>query len=160
MVDIGDPAPNVILKTGNGSELNKDFELASAYEKGTVVLYFFPLAFTGTCTESNCNIRDDMEEFAQLDAHIYSISVDSPFVLNEFAKVNNLTYPILSDFNREASAAFGAQYEELGGLRKVAKRSLFVVKNGKVTYKWITDVAGDYPPFDELKEHLKTLKET
>ena len=157
MTEVNDLAPSANVKLVFEDDINKDVDLSDLYTKGTIVLYFFPLAFTGQCTATNCSLRDDMAEFGELGTSVYGISVDSPFVLKEFAAKNGLNYPLLSDFNKGASKAFGAQYEQLGGLYGVAKRSLFVVKDGKVTYKWHTDTASDFPPFEELKEHLKGL---
>ncbi len=161
MVDISDPAPNARVKRVNVAKgvVNEDFELNNAYSEGIVVLYFFPAAFTGVCTKSTCALQDDLADFNSLDAHLYAISVDGPFTLKAFAEQHNLTYDLLSDFNKEAIQAFDIAYDDFLGLHLVAKRSLFAIKEGKITYKWVTDNAGDYPPFSELKEHLKALKE-
>ncbi len=160
MVDINELAPNAHLKRVNIAEniVNEDFELKDAYSEGIVVLYFFPAAFTGVCTKSTCALQDDLADFSSLDAHLYAISVDGPFTLKAFAEQHNLTYDLLSDFNKEAIQAFDVAYDDFLGLHLVAKRSLFAIKDGKISYKWVTDNAGDYPPFGELKEHLKSLK--
>ncbi len=159
MVEIGDEAPNVIVKSVNNGQVNTDINLEELYREGTIVLYFFPLAFTGVCTNSNLSLRDDLDEFNKLNVKVYAISVDSPFVLQEFAKKHNLTHTLLSDFNKEAIKAFDVVHDDLAGLQQVAKRSLFVIKDGKITFKWVTDNPGDFPPFEELKEHLKSISQ-
>ena len=160
MVDINESAPNARLKRVNVVEniVNEDFELSKAYSEGIVVLYFFPAAFTGVCTKSTCALQDDLADFSRLDAHLYAISVDGPFTLKAFAEQHNLTYNLLSDFNKQAIQAFDVAYADFLGLHLVAKRSLFAIKDGKVTYKWVTDNAGDYPPFAELKQHIISLR--
>ncbi|MFX6803751.1 redoxin domain-containing protein, partial [Acinetobacter baumannii] len=70
-----------------------------------VVLLFFPLAFTGVCTAELCNVRDNMATYNATNAQVYGISVDSLFTLDKFKKEQNLNFPLLSDFNKEASTA-------------------------------------------------------
>ncbi len=156
MVEVGEKAPNAKVKLVKVAEGKiEDFELKTAYERGTTVLYFFPLAFTSVCDDSNSKIRDDFEEYNELGVQFYSCSRDSPFVLKKWAETYELKHDILSDYNGEAIEAFDVVHEDLAGLKKVAKRSVFVIKDGTVTWKWVTDVPSNYPPFDELKEQLK-----
>ena len=69
-------------------------------------------------------------------------------------KQNELNYPLLSDFNKELISKFGIVDDDFVGFKGVAKRSLFLVKDKKIAYKWVADVPTDYPPFDDLKEAL------
>ena len=132
--------------------------LADYSGKNTVIL-FFPLAFTGVCTAELCQMRDEKSEYDALDAEILGISIDSPFVLEEFKKQQNYNFPLLSDFNREVSVAYDTMYETFVlGMNKVSKRSAFVVdKNGIVKYAEVLDDAGELPNFAAIKETLKTL---
>ncbi|MDH5404263.1 MAG: redoxin domain-containing protein [Candidatus Heimdallarchaeota archaeon] len=157
MVEIGDTAPNAKVKLSDIDNVNIDFELNQAYEKGKTVLYFFPAAFTGVCSSSSCSIRDDISDFKELGANIYGISVDLPFSQKVFIKTNELNYPVLSDWNKEAITGFGIVDENFANFfRGIAKRSLFVIDENKITYKWVADNPGVFPPFDELKSHLKS----
>ena len=153
-IAIGDKAPAFTLTSDTKSEVS----LADYSGKNTVIL-FFPLAFTGVCTAELCQMRDEKSEYDALDAEILGISIDSPFVLEEFKKQQNYNFPLLSDFNREVSVAYDTMYETFVlGMNKVSKRSAFVVdKNGIVKYAEVLDDAGELPNFAAIKETLKTL---
>ena len=153
-LQVGDKAPNFTLTSDSKSPISlKDFQ-----GKNTVVL-FFPLAFTGVCTTELCTIRDDISAYQNLDAEILAISVDSPFVLEEFKKQQNLNFPLLSDFNATTSAEYGALYDDFVlGMKKVSKRSAFVMdKEGTIRYAEVLDSAGDLPNFGAIKEILSGL---
>jgi len=136
----------------------KDVSL-SDYNGKPVVLLFFPLAFTGVCTEELCHMRDNFKKFESLNAEILAISVDSPFTLAKFKAEHNLNFKILSDFNKDVSQAYGAFYEDfLLGLKGVSKRATFVVdKDGKIQYQEILENAGNLPNFTELENALANL---
>jgi peroxiredoxin len=124
-----------------------------------VVLAFFPLAFTGVCTDEMCTFRDQLAQFNDLHAQVYGISVDSPFSLNVFIQQHELTFPLLSDFNREISRSFGVLHEELMGLRDISKRSVFVLDpQGIVRYRWVSDDPGRMPDFAEIRSALGELQ--
>ena len=127
----GDTAP---LFTLYDTEKNK--VSLESYSGQNVLVLFFPLAFTGTCTEELCSIRDDIAAYEDLSTQVLAISVDSPHTLTRFKEEQRLNFPLLSDFNKEVSAAYGSQYEEFVlGMKKVAKRSAFVVDSeGKILY--------------------------
>ncbi|RMG27351.1 MAG: peroxiredoxin [Methanobacteriota archaeon] len=156
MVEINDPAPSAKLWKTTSEGFDRDFDLKDAYADGITVLYFFPAAFTGVCTESNCQLRDDLGEFAELNAKLFGVSVDLPFSQQKFHELNNLNYPLLSDFNKTLIESFDIVDNDFAGFFKgVAKRSLFAVKDGKIIFKWVAESPGNYPPFDELKETIK-----
>ncbi|HEX5725044.1 MAG TPA: peroxiredoxin [Longimicrobiaceae bacterium] len=149
----GDPAPDVTLP----SHENRQTPLAEAWQDGQVVLFFFPLAFTSTCTEELCTVRDDFRAYEALDARVIAVSVDSPYVLRRFREELGADYLFLSDFNREASRAFGVLREApVGpGLRHAADRAVFVVApGGTVKYTWHDTNPSLLPPFDEIKQAL------
>jgi peroxiredoxin len=153
-LQVGDKAPNFTLTSDSKSPISlKDFQ-----GKNTVVL-FFPLAFTGVCTTELCTIRDDISAYQNLDAEVLAISVDSPFVLEEFKKQQNLNFPLLSDFNATTSAEYGALYDDFVlGMKKVSKRSAFVMdKEGTIRNAEVLDSAGDLPNFGAIKEILSGL---
>jgi len=123
-----------------------------------VLVLFFPLAFTGTCTTELCSIRDDIAAYEDLSTQVLAISVDSPHTLTRFKEEQGLNFPLLSDFNKEVSAAYGSQYEEFVlEMKKVAKRSAFVVDSeGKILYAEVLEEAGDLPNFDAVITALCT----
>lgn len=150
-LQVGDVAPSFTLKS---TEL-KDVSL-SDFKDHKVVLLFFPMAFTGVCTDELCQMRDNYSIYEKLNAQIVAISVDSPFTLKKFKEENNLNFPVLSDFNKSVSQAYGAFYEEFVlGLKGVSKRSVFLIdENGKIQYQEILENAGNLPNFEALEQVL------
>ena len=89
------------------------------------------------------------------DTQVVAISVDSPFSLDAWAAKEGYDFPLLSDFNKEVSQAYGSLYEDLLGFKGVSKRSAFVVdKSGTVQYAWITEDASKLPELDPIRDCL------
>lgn len=153
-VKVGDQAPDFKLT----SDAKETVSLAD-YEGKNLVLLFFPLAFTGVCTDELCTMRDDIEAYNDMEAEVVAVSVDSPFTLEEFKKQQNYNFPLLSDFNKEVSEAYGALYNDfVMGMKGVSKRSAFVVdKKGIVRYAEVLENAGDLPNFEDIKSTLTRL---
>jgi len=123
--------------------------------KDNVVLLFFPLAFSSVCTAEMCTMRDDWNQFQKLDAKVFGISVDSPFVTDKFRATENIPFPILSDFNKDVSRKYGVLLDDLMGLKGVSNRAAFVIgKDGNVKYAWVADSPGTQVKFDEIKAAL------
>ncbi|MEM9920870.1 MAG: redoxin domain-containing protein [Bacteroidota bacterium] len=152
---IGEKAPNFTLRASDTKEVSlEDF-------KGhNVVLLFFPLAFTGVCTTELCTMRDDIATYDGLDAKVLAISVDSPFTLDKFKSDQNLNFPLLSDFNKTVSRAYGSLYEDFVlDMKGVSKRSAFVIdREGNLRYIEVLESAGDLPNFSAVKATLESLK--
>ncbi|MHC4421886.1 MAG: redoxin domain-containing protein [Planctomycetota bacterium] len=149
-VQKGDPAPAFKLPAKPGEQV----EARIGQDK--VVLLFFPLAFSPVCTDEMCHMRDTWSQWEGLDAQVLGISVDSPFVTDRFRADQNIPFPILSDFNKDVASKYGVLYEELVGLKGVAKRSAFVVgADGKIAYAWVTEDPKVQVPFDEVKAALE-----
>ena len=154
-LNIGDQAPDFSLKTKNAEGL-KDISLSDHKDKQSVVLLFFPFAFTSVCTEETCSVRDDLSSYADLNAQVYGISVDSPFAQEVMSEKQNLNFPLLSDFNKEVSKSYGVLYEDFIGFAGVAKRSAFVVsKDGTILFSWSSEDPKQLPDFDAIKASLK-----
>lgn len=150
----GDQAPDFSLTSDEKTTVS-----LSDFKGENVVVLFFPLAFTGVCTTELCTMRDDISTYKNLDATVLAISVDSPFTLEQFKAQQNLNFPLLSDFNAEASAAYGSLYDDFVlGMKNVSKRSAFVVdKSGVIQYAEVLESAGDLPNFDAIKATLSEL---
>nr|WP_294894636.1 redoxin domain-containing protein [uncultured Pedobacter sp.] len=149
---IGDQAPEFTLVSSDLKEVSlKDF----AGKK--VIIHFFPLAFTGVCTTQLCTMRDNFGFYEGLGAQVLGISIDSPFTLAKFKEENNYQFPLLSDFNKEVSPAYGAFYDEfVFNLKGVAKRAAFVIdENQKVIYAEVLENAGDLPNFKAIDDIVK-----
>lgn len=150
----GDKAPAFKLVNSDKKEVALD-----DFKGKNLIILFFPLAFTSVCTTELCSMRDDMSEYEGLNADVVGISVDSPFTLDKFRKDQNLPFQLLSDFNKEASMAYGSLYENFVlGMKGVSKRSAFVVdKEGKIQYAEVLESAGDLPNFEAIKQTLTSL---
>ncbi len=148
-LQIGDNAPNFKLFS---SEL-KEVSLAD-YKGKKLIMHFFPLAFTGTCTTQLCTMRDSFGYYEGMNTAIIGISIDSPFTLAKYKEVESYQFPLLSDFNKEASQSYGAFYEEfVYNLKGVAKRAAFVLnEESKIIYAEVLENAGDLPNFQAIKD--------
>lgn len=124
-----------------------------------VLLLFFPQAFTGVCTKELCKVRDNIAMYNDVNAQVLGISVDSLFTLNRYRQEQGLNFPLLSDFNKDVSAAYGTLYDTwIFDMRGVSKRSAFVIdKDGVVRYAEVLDNAGDLPDFEKINETLRSL---
>lgn len=152
-LQVGDKAPNFTLFS---SEL-KEVSLTDFASK-KVILHFFPMAFTGVCTTQLCTMRDNFGFYEGLGSQVLGISVDSPFTLAKFKEENNYQFPLLSDFNKEVSQAYGAFYDEfVFNLKGVAKRAAFVInENQNVIYAEVLESAGDLPNFKSIDDIVKS----
>ena len=153
-IKIGDKAPEFTLKDQNGNDVS-----LKEFIGKNVVLLFFPLAGSSVCTAEMCRIRDEMHDYEKLDAQILGISVDSPFALKMWSEKNNYDFPLLSDFNKDVSAAYDSLYEIFGAgkynYKGVSKRSAFVVdKSGKIKYIEICPTPGDQPNYEMIERAL------
>lgn len=156
-ITVGDQAPDFTLKSKSGDDMN-DISLSDYRDNKNVVILFFPLAYTGVCTDEMCSVSGGLADYDALDAQVLGISVDSPFAQEAWAKENDITVPLLSDFNKEVSAAYGSQFEDLIGFKGVAKRSAFVVdKTGVVRFASVSDDPTELPDFDAIKACLQAL---
>jgi peroxiredoxin len=101
-------------------------------------------------------VRDNINSLQNENTQVVAISVDSPFALDAWAAKEGYAFPLLSDFNKEVSAAYGSLYESLLGFRGLSKRSAFVVdKTGTVQYAWITEDASKLPDLDPIRDCLQ-----
>jgi peroxiredoxin len=150
-LQVGDKAPDFKLFS---SEL-KEVAL-SDYDGKKLVLHFFPMAFTGVCTTQLCTMRDSFGFYEGMNAGVLGVSVDSPFTLAKFKEEQSYQFPLLSDFNKEVSAAYGALYEEFAfNLKGVSKRAAFVIEDGKIIYAEVLENAGDLPDFDAIRKAVE-----
>ena len=155
---VGDTAPNFTLRNTDQQSVS----LSDFKGKKNVVILFFPAVGTSVCEKELCSTRDSMKDYENLDAQVLAISVDGPFSQKLWVDKHKFTFPVLSDFNKEVSPAYGAFYDVwLPGkwdLKGVAKRSAFVVdKKGILQYAEVLESAGDEPNYNSIQETLKKL---
>jgi peroxiredoxin len=153
-VAAGQKAPDFTLLNTEREKISLD-----SLRGKPVILAFFPLAFSPVCTEEMCTFRDSLAELNNANAQVIGISVDSPFALKAFAAAQGLQFPLLSDFNREASRAYGVLNDNLLGVfQGVANRAVFVIdRDGKVAHAWVSEDPRVQPNYDEVKAKVKTL---
>jgi peroxiredoxin len=150
----GQPAPDFSLY-----DSDKQKVALSDYKGKNVLLLFFPQAFTGTCTKELCSTRDNIALYNQANAQVFAISVDSVFTLAKYKEEQHLNFPLLSDFNKTTSAAYGSLYEDfVFDMHGVSKRSAFVIdKGGIVRYAEVLEKATDLPDFTAIQKTLTEL---
>jgi glutaredoxin-dependent peroxiredoxin len=148
----GQPAPQFTLVSSAKQKVS-----LSDLKGKKVVLQFFPMAFTGTCTTQLCTMRDNFGYYEGHDAVILGISVDSPFTLAKYKEEYNYQFELLSDFNKEVSTAYDCIYKEFVlGLKGVAKRAAFVIdEEQNIIYAEVLEVATDLPDFAAIAEAIK-----
>jgi peroxiredoxin len=153
-LSIGDTAPDFTLFNTEKQAIS-----LSSYHGKNVVILFFPLAFTSTCTAELCGVRDDLNNYEEMDAEVLAISVDSLFTLGKFKEEQGLNFNLLSDFNKTTSQAYGSLYDTFVlDMKGVSKRSAFLIdREGIIRYAEVLESAGDVPNLDALKEILKNL---
>lgn len=153
-ITVGQMAPHFTLRDSDKNEVS-----LSQFSGKNVVLVFFPLAFTGVCTTELCSLRDSIAVYNNLNAVVLGISVDSLFTLDKFKQEQSLNFTLLSDFNKEVSAAYDCLYENFVlDMKGVSKRSAFVIDaNGIVQYAEVLESAGDLPNFVAIQTCLSKL---
>jgi peroxiredoxin len=144
-IEQGQPAPDFTLYDSEKKQLT-----LSDLKGQNVLLLFFPLAFTSTCTVELCSVRDNISLYNNANARVLGISVDSLHTLAKFKADQQLNFTLLSDFNKEVSSAYGSLYEMFGyNMKGVSKRSAFVIdKTGIVRYAEVLENAGALPDFE------------
>jgi peroxiredoxin len=149
-VAVGSKAPDFTLT-------NQDREPVTLSKlQGTpVVLAFFPAAFSSVCAKEMCTFRDSMAQLGKARAQVFGISVDTFFTLKAFQDQQQLTFPLLSDFNKQVIRDYGVFNEDMIGLKGIAKRATFVLdKDGIVRHAEVLEDARNEPNYDAV---FKTL---
>ena len=152
-VDVGSKAPDFTLTNQDRQPVS-----LSGQRGKPVVLAFFPAAFSSVCTKELCTFRDSLAKLGQAKAQVYGISVDTFFTLKAFQDHEKLTFPLLSDFNKEVIRAYGVFNEDMIGLKGIAKRAVFVFdKDGVVRHREVLEDARNEPDYDKVFGALASL---
>ncbi|HUR94439.1 MAG TPA: redoxin domain-containing protein [Gemmatimonadales bacterium] len=146
----GSPAPDFTLP----STADADVTLSRLKGKN-VLLAFFPLAFTQTCTRELCAFTDDIGQFERADTMILPISVDSVPTLKEFKAKERISVDMLSDFKRDVSRRYGTLHPD----RFFSNRAYVLVdRQGIVRWTFMEDTPGTRRENAELLQQLHALK--
>jgi thioredoxin-dependent peroxiredoxin len=126
-VELGADAPAIKAVNQNGESV----DLAAAYKKGPVVVYFYPKADTPGCTKQACSLRDAFATLTEKGVIVFGVSHDDVAAQNEFHKKYKLPFDLLADEKKELSKAFGVPSNQLG----MASRQAFLIKGGKIVWR-------------------------
>ena len=152
-VDVGSKAPDFTLTNQDRQPVT-----LSGQRGKPVVLAFFPAAFSSVCTKELCTFRDSLAKLGQAKAQVYGISVDTFFTLKAFQDHEKLTFPLLSDFNKQVIRDYGVFNEDMIGLKGIAKRAVFVIdKDGIVRYSEVLADARSEPDYEKVFSALGKL---
>ena len=147
---VGQPAPDFSLQSTSGATV----KLVDFRGRKNVLLAFFPLAFTSTCTAELCEMRDDYSAYERGDVVVLPISVDSVPTLKEFAKMHAMRTDLLSDFKREATNAYGVMWQDAF----FSNRAYFLIdKQGIVRWAHVEANPGQKRSSAEILEQLDRL---
>ena len=156
-ITVGSKAPDFNLKSKTATGL-VDIKLSENSGKKNTVILFFPLAFTGVCTQEMCDITAGLSAYSGMNADVIAISVDSPFAQEAWATKEKIGIKLASDLNKKTAEAYGVLLPDLIGLGAVSARAAFVVdKAGVVQYAEVTPTVKDLPNFNAVKETLAKL---
>jgi peroxiredoxin len=157
-ISVGSKAPDFSLKSKQASGV-VDVKLSDNLGKKNTLLLFFPLAFTGVCTQEMCDISSGMNAYKDSNADVIGISVDSPFSQEAWAQKEKISVTLASDLNKKTAEAYGTLLPDLAGLGAVSARAAFVIdKAGVVQYSEQTPTPKELPNFKAIKETLAKLK--
>ena len=149
--EVGEKAPDFELNNQHG-ELVK---LSSYIGKKPVVLVFYPLSFSGTCTGELCELRDNISIFESAETELLAISVDSKYTQKIFADQEGYKFQVLADFWPHGGVA--KDYEVFLDEHGFATRATFVIdKQGILVSKFVT-APGQPRSLDEYNKALATL---
>ena len=152
--EVGTKAPDFTLVNQHRESVTLSDEL----KKGTVMLAFFPGAFSGTCTKEMCTFRDSMANFRNVRAQILGISTDTFFTLKAWDDHQKLGFPLLSDYNKDVINAYGVVNPDMIGLKNIARRAVFVIdRGGTIRHREVLDDARNEPDYGKLNEAVAKL---
>ena len=155
MSNLNDQAPSFELKNTNKESVSLD-----SFKGKTVVLAFYPGAFTGVCDTEMCTFNDNLSKLNDSNAVVLGISVDSPWSNGAFKEKYGIEFELLSDYERSVVSDYDVTFTGLGGLDGYvsANRAVFVLNSeGIIKYKWVAENPGVEPNYDEVLAEVDEL---
>ena len=147
----GQAAPEFTLM----DQSRKEVKLADFRGKKNVVIIFYPLDWSPTCTQEHACVVNEMKRFEQLDAQVLGISVDSAWSHKAYAEKMHIEYPLLADF--QPRGAVGTQYGVYLADKGITGRAIFIVgKDGKIAWAKNYDIPV-VPDVDEVAKALSAI---
>lgn len=156
-LSVGTKAPDFTLKSKSAEGL-RDVSLSANFGKKNTVLLFFPLAFTGVCTQEMCDVSAGLTSYSDVNADVIAVSVDSPFAQEAWAQKEKIGITLASDLNKTTARNYETLLDDLIGLGSVSARAAFIIdKEGVIQYSEQTPTPKDLPDFEAIKAKLATL---
>jgi len=156
-IPVGSKAPDFNLKSKQASGV-VDVKLSNNFGKKNTLVLFFPLAFTGVCTQEMCDISAGLNSYKDVNAEVVAIRVDGPFSEEAWAQREKIPVALPSDLNKKTAEAYGTLLPDLMGFGAVSARAAFVIdKSGVVQYSEQTPTPKELPNFKAIKETLAKL---
>jgi glutaredoxin-dependent peroxiredoxin len=150
-VDVGAKAPDFTLPNQDRQPVT----LSEQLKNGPVVLAFFPAAFSGVCTKEMCTFRDSMSELNKASGTVLGVSTDTFFALKAWGDQQKLTFPLLSDYNKDVIRKYDVVNPDMVGLRDISKRAVFVIgRDGTVKHREVLDDARNEPNYAKVNEAI------
>ncbi|MEW2377521.1 peroxiredoxin [Micromonospora sp. NPDC047812] len=125
-IEVGAEAPDFVLKDQN----NQEVRLSDFRGKRTVLLVFYPLAFTGICQGELCEVRDNLNDYVNDDVQVLTVSVDSVYAHKIWADKEGYQFPLLADFWPHGAVA--QSYGVFNDVAGIANRGTFVIDKAGV----------------------------
>ena len=148
---VGELAPDFTLPSTTGHPIT----LSSLRGHRHVLLAFFPLAFSSTCTAELCSFNEDFDQFASHDVEVLAISVDSKYALREYKSKYDMKTELVSDFKREAAVAYGVLLPE----KLYSNRAYFLIdKAGVIRWAHVEEHPGKRRENAEILEQIAALE--
>lgn len=152
-VDVGAPAPDFTLMNQERQPVT-----LSALRGAPVVLAFFPAAFSSVCAKEMCTFNNSLGRLAAARGQVFGISIDTFWSLKAFKDHEQLTFDLLSDFNKEVIREYGVFKEDMIGLKGLAKRAVFVIDaEGTVRHREVLEDARNEPDYAAVFTALAAL---
>ena len=156
-IAVGTKAPDFTLKSKSPADV--EVKLSNNFGKKNTVVLFFPLAFTGVCTSEMCDVTAGLSAYADMNADVIAISVDSPYAQAAWATKEKISITLASDLNKTTTKAYDVVFPMLAGVGDTSARAAFVIdKDGVVQYSEQTATPKDLPNFAAIKAKLATLQ--
>ena len=155
MSNVNDQAPSFELKNTKKEPVALD-----SFKGKTVVLVFYPGAFTGVCDTEMCTFNDNLSKLNDSNAKVLGISVDSPWSNGAFKEKYGIEFELLSDYERSVVTAYDVTFSGLGGLDGYisANRAVFILDSeGIIQYKWVAENPGVEPNYEEVLVKVSEL---
>jgi peroxiredoxin len=147
-IAVGAVAPEIVLPDQD----KKEFKLSDLKGKN-VVLFWYPLDWSPTCTKENACFSQDLSRFSKY-AEVAAISIDSTWSHKAWQEKMGLKHRLLADMHRKATKDYGLFFPAAN----ISQRATVIInKDGKVAWVKVEKNLGDERDYNEVEEQLKKL---